>query len=59
MGEVPGCNSISKSTTLYGGNPDSSSGKASSYSQTARGRSKFGLTSSSGVRLASQAANRP
>ena len=27
MGEVPGCNSIPKSTTLYGGNPGSSSGK--------------------------------
>ena len=59
MGEVPGCNSIPKSITLYGGNPDSSSGKTPSYSQTTRGRSKFGLTSSSRVRLASQPANCP
>ena len=27
MGEVPGCNSIPKSTILYGGSPGSSSGK--------------------------------
>ena len=47
MGKVPGCNSILKSTTLYGGNPGSSSGKTSSYAQTTRGRSKSGLTSSS------------
>ena len=59
MAEVPGCNSISKSTTLYGGNPGSSSGKASSYSQTTRGRSKSSLTSSFRVRLASQPANCP
>ena len=59
MGEVLGCNSILKSTTLYGVNPDSSSGKTSSYSQTTRGRSKSGLTSSSRVRLASQPACGP
>ena len=27
MGELPGCNSIPKSTSLCGGNPGSSSGK--------------------------------
>ena len=27
MGELPGCNSIPKSTSLCGGSPDSSSGK--------------------------------
>ena len=27
MGKVPECNSIPKSTTLYGGSPGSSSGK--------------------------------
>ena len=59
MGEVPGCNSIPKSTTLYGGNPSSSSGKTSTYSHTTRGRSKSGLSSSSRVRLASQPANCP
>ena len=59
MGEVSGCNLIPKSTTLYGGNPGSSLRKTSSYSQTTRGRSKFGLTSSSRVRLASQPANCP
>ena len=57
MGEVLGCNSIPKSTTLCGGNPGSSSRKTSSYSQTTRGRSKSGHTSSSRVRLASQLAN--
>ena len=59
MGEVPGCNLIPKSTTHYGGNPGSSFGKTSSYSQTSRGRSKSGLTWSSRVRLASQPANCP
>ena len=59
MGEVPGCNSISKSTTLYGGSPSSSFGKTSTYSQITRGRSKFGLSSSSRVRLVSQLANCP
>ena len=59
MGEVPGCNSIPKSTTLYGGNPGSSSGKTSSYLQTTRGRSKSSLASSSRVRLANQPANCP
>ena len=53
MGEVPRCNSIPKSTTLCGGSPGSSSGKTSTYSHTTRGRSKFGLSSSSRVRLAS------
>ena len=57
MGDVPGCNSIHKSTSLYGGNPDNSSRKTSSYSQTTRGRSKSCLTSSSRVRLASQPIN--
>ena len=59
MGEVAGCNSIPKSTTLYGGSPGSSSGKTSTYSHTARGRSKSGLSSSSRVRLASQPTNCP
>ena len=59
MGEVPGCNSISKSTTLCGGSPGSLSGKTSPYSHTTRGRSKSGLSSSSRVRLASQPANCP
>ena len=59
MGNVPRCNSIPKSITLYGGNPGSSSIKTSSYSQTTRGRSKFILTSSSRVRLASKPANCP
>ena len=54
MGEVPGCNSIPKSTTLYRGSPGSSSRKTSTYSHTTRGRSKSGLSSSSRVRLASQ-----
>ena len=53
MGGVPGCNSIPKSITLCGGNPGSSFGKISTYSQTTRGRSKSGLSSSSKVRLAS------
>ena len=51
MGKVPGCNSIPKSTTLYRGNPGNSSGKTFSYSQTTRGRSRSGLTSSSRVIL--------
>ena len=59
MGEVPGCNPISKSTTLYGGSPGSSFGKTFTYSQITRGRSKSGLSSSSKVRLASQLANCP
>ena len=54
MGEVPGCNSIPKSTTLCGGSQGSSSGKISTYTHTTRGRSKSGLPSSSRVRLASQ-----
>ena len=59
MGEVPGCNSIPKSTTLCGGSPGSSSRKTSTYSHTTRGKSKSGLSSSSRVRLASQPANCP
>ena len=59
MGEVPGCNSIPKSTSLCGGSPGSSSGKTSAYSQPTQGRSKSGLTSSSRVRLASQPFNCP
>ena len=52
--DVPGCNSIVKSASLCGGNPDSSSKKTSSYSQTARGRPNSYLTSFSRVMLASQ-----
>ena len=59
MGDVPGYSSIEKSTSLYGGNPSSSSGKTSSYSWTTRERSKSCLTSSSRVRLASQPINCP
>ena len=59
MGEVIGCNSIPKSTTLYGGSPGSSSGKTSTYSHITRGRSKSSLSSSSRVRLTSQSANCP
>ena len=59
MGEVPGCNSIPKSTTLSGGSPGSSSGKISTYLHITRGRSKSDLYSSSRVRLASQPANCP
>ena len=54
MGDVPRCNSIRESAPLYGGNPDSSSERTSSCSQTARGRSKSYLTSSTRVRLSSQ-----
>ena len=59
MGDVPGYNSMRKSTSLYGGNPGSSSEKTSSYSQTSRGRLISCLTSSSRVRLASQPINCP
>ena len=59
MVEVPRCNSIPKSTSLCGGNPGSSSGKTSAYSQTTQGGSKSILTSSSRVRLASQPTNYP
>ena len=59
MGDVLGCNSIVKSTFLYGGNPGSSSRKTSSYSQTTRGRLDSCLASSSRVRLASQPINYP
>ena len=41
MVEMPGCNSIPKSTSLCGGSPGSSSGKTSTYSHTTRGRSKY------------------
>ena len=57
IGDVPGCNSIHKFTSLYGGNPGSSSKKTSSYSHTTRGRPKSFLASSSRVRLASQPIN--
>ena len=57
MGNVPGCNLMQKSTSLYGGNPGGSSGKTSSYSHTTRGRSTSYLTSSSKVRLVSQPTN--
>ena len=57
MGNVPGCNSIQKSTSLYGGYPESSSGKTSSYLYTTQGRLKSDLTSSSRVRLACDAPN--
>ena len=59
MGDVPGCNSIQKSTSLYRGNLGSLSEKTSSYLWTTRGRSKSCLTSSSRVRLASQPINCP
>ena len=59
MGDVPVCNLIPKSTSLCGGSPGSSSGKTSAYSQTTRGRSKYDLSSSFRVRLASQPANCP
>ena len=49
MGDVLGCNSIPKSTTLCRGSPGSSYGKKSTYSQTTGGRSKYGLSSSSRV----------
>ena len=59
IGDVPGCNSIVKSTSLCGGNLNSSSRKKSSYSQTARGRPNSCLASSSKVRLANQPINYP
>ena len=59
MSDVPGCNSMVKSTSLYGGYLGSSSEKTSSYSQTTRGTPKSRLTSSSKVRLARQPTNRP
>ena len=31
IGDMPGCNSMQKSTSLGGGNPSNSSGKTSSY----------------------------
>ena len=49
MGDVPGCSSMRKSTSLEEGNSGSSSRKTSFYSHTARGRSKSCLTSSSRV----------
>ena len=59
MGKVSRCNSIQKSTTLYEGNPGSSSRKTFSYSQITQGKPKSCLTSSSKVRLASQPINYP
>ena len=59
MGDIPGCNSIKKSTSLYEGNPGSSSGKTSLYSQTTQGRSNSCLASSSRARLSSQPINCP
>ena len=59
MGDVSGCNSNVKATSLYGGNPCSSSGKTSSYSQTTRGRPNSCLTSFSMVRFTSQPINYP
>ena len=59
IGDVLGCNSIQKFTSLYEGNLGSSSGKTSSYSHTTQGRSKSGLTSSFRVRLVSQPTNCP
>ena len=57
IGNVPGCNSIVKSTSLYGANPSSSSQKTSSYSQITQGKLNPYLASSSRVRLASQPIN--
>ena len=57
MGDVPRCNSMIKSTSLYRGNPDSSSGKTSPNWKTTRGRLKLYLTLSSRVRLSSQPIN--
>ena len=57
MGDVLRCNSIQKSTSLYGGNLGSSFIKTSPYSHTTRSKSKFCLASSSRVRLASQPIN--
>ena len=59
MGDVPGCCSMMKYTSLYEGNPSSSSRKTASYSQTTQGRLKPCLTSSSNVRLANQPINYP
>ena len=59
IGDVPGCNSIVKLTSLYGGNPSSSSKKMSSYSQTVRGRPNSCLASSSRVRFSNQPINCP
>ena len=59
LGNILGCNSIVKSTSQCRGNPDSSFGKTSSYSQTAQGRPNSYLTSSSRVRLANQPINYP
>ena len=50
MGDVLGCNSIQKSTSLYGGNPDNSSRKTSSYSQTVTPPTRH-TVSSEGVNL--------
>ena len=57
IGDVLWCNSIVKSTSLYRGNPSSSSEKMFSYSQTVQGRPNSCLASSSRVMLASQPIN--
>ena len=57
IGDVPGSNSIVKSTSLYGGNPCSLFGKTFSYSQTTRRRLNSRLASFYRVRLVSQPIN--
>ena len=59
MGDVPRCNSMQKSTSLYGGSLGSSSGKTSSYSHTTQGRFRSDLTSSSKIRLVNQPTDYP
>ena len=57
IGNVLECNLITKSTSQCKGNPGSSSGKTSAYSQTTRGRHNSCLVLSSRVRLTSQPCN--
>ena len=57
IGDVSGCNSIVKSTSLCEGYLGSSFKKMSSYSQTAQGRPNSCLASFSRVMLASQPIN--
>ena len=59
IGDVPGCNSITKSTSFCRGNPGSFFGKTSSYSQTIRSRSNSYLALSFKVRLANKPCNFP
>ena len=59
IGDVPRCNSIVNSTSLCGGNHDSSFKKTFSYPQTARGRPNSSLASFSRVRLTSQPISYP